>query len=79
MDGYFTFEEKLIYYKVTDDYSEKPKVVKGVEKIGRYLNFYDSKKGFIEMIRIYGEYDDMQNIAPSIAEEYYIKMIKSKE
>lgn len=73
MESFITDEGKTIYYKVVDNYSEKVKVVNGVEKIGRYIYFYNDKEDFIKSERIYGEYDEMQNISPIIAKKYYEK------
>ena len=72
--GSFIIEEgKTIYYKVVDNYSEKVRFVDGVERIGRYIYFYNDKEAFIKSERIYGDYDEMQNISPIYAKEIYEK------
>lgn len=72
--GSFIIEEgKTIYYKVVDNYSEKVRVVNGVERIGRYIYFYNDKEDFIKSERIYGDYDEMQNISPVYAKAVYEK------
>lgn len=60
-----------IYYEVEDNYSERPKIVHGVEKIGRYIYYYDSQGQYIKFKRIYGEYDAMQNISPMYAKQVF--------
>ena len=71
METFIADNGKHIYYKIVDNYSDKMKVINGVEKIGRYIYFYDEKRTLIKWERIYGDYDDMQNISPIIAKKYY--------
>ena len=73
MGSFIIEESKTIYYKVVDNYSEKTRVVNGVERIGRYIYFYNDKDEFIKSERIYGDYDEMQNISPIYAKEIYEK------
>ena len=73
MENFVANDGRVIYYKVVDNYSEKPVVRKGVEKIGRYIHYYDDKGEFIKMERIYGDYDDMQNISPIVAKQHFEK------
>ena len=53
MGSFIIEESKTIYYKVVDNYSEKTRVVNGVERIGRYIYFYNDKDEFIKSERIY--------------------------
>ncbi len=78
MDGCFTHQNIKIYYKVTDNWQEKPRVINGVEKIGRYFHFYDDNEKPLGMYRAYDEYEKLQNISHFLAEEYYIKMLNEK-
>ena len=48
MNNFITNEGKTIHYKVVDNYSEKVRVVDGIEKIGRYIYFYHDKENFIK-------------------------------
>ena len=73
MDQFIANDGRTIDYKVVDNYSEKPVVRKGVERIGRYIHYYDEKGEFIKMERIYGEYDDMQNISAIVAKRHFEK------
>ena len=76
MGSFITDDEKTIYYKVVDNYSEKVKVINGIEKIGRRIYFYNDKEDFINSERIYGDFDEMQNISPTYAKEVFKKMSK---
>lgn len=73
MLSFVSNDGKIIYYKVVDNYSEKIKIINGVEKIGRYIYFYNEKEDFIKWKRIYGEFDEMQNISPLVAKASYEK------
>lgn len=78
MVGYFNYEDKTIFYSITDNWSEKPKVIHGIEKIGRFLNYYDAQGNSLGLFRVYDEYDKLQNISAVDAEMYYIKMLNQK-
>ncbi len=56
---------------ITDNFSEKPKMIRGKEKIGRFINYYNDTGKFIKMQRIWGTYDEMQNISPTVAKDYF--------
>ena len=71
METFIADNGKRIYYKIVDNYSEKMKVINGEEKIGRYIYFYDEKRALIKWEKIYGNYDEMQNISTIIAKKYY--------
>lgn len=73
MENFVANNGRTIYCKVVDNYSEKPVVRKGVEKIGRYIHYYDNKDEFIKMERIYGDYNDMQNISSIVAKQHFEK------
>lgn len=73
MESFITDDGKTIYYKVVDNYSEKVKVINGIEKIGRRIYFYNDKENFINSERIYGDFDEMQNISPVYAKAVYEK------
>ena len=38
-----------------------------------FIHFYDDEGEFIKMERIYGDYDDMQNISPIDAKQLFEK------
>ncbi|MBQ8146432.1 MAG: hypothetical protein IJ039_06570 [Clostridia bacterium] len=76
MDKFITDDGQIIFYKVVDNYSEKVKVVNGIEKIGRRIYFYNDKENFINSERVYGDFDEMQNISHIYAKEVYEKMSK---
>lgn len=78
-DGFFWIDDKKIFYWISDDWSEKPRVVRGVEKIKRKILFYNDKFGLLGSYNAYDEYEKLQNISPFLAEEYYIKMINNEE
>ena len=64
MDRFTANDGRIISFKVTDNYSEKPRIRNGEETIGRFLHFYNDDTGeFIKMKRIWGTYDEMQNIS----------------
>ena len=71
MEKFIANDGRCIYYKVVDNYSEKPVIRKGVEKIGRFIHYFDEKGEFIKLERIYGEYDEMKNISQIVAKQYF--------
>lgn len=71
MESFITDDGKTIYYRVVDNYSEKPRIIRGVEKIGRFIHYYDEKQEFIKMSPIWGTYDEMQFITPILAKEEF--------
>lgn len=73
MERFIADDGRTICYNIVDNYSEKPVVRNGVEKIGRYIHYYDDKGEFIKMERIYGDYDDMQNISSIDAKQHFEK------
>lgn len=73
MERFIVDDGRTIFYKVVDNYSEKPVVRNGVEKIGRYIHYYDDNGDFIKMERIWGDYDDMQNVSPIDAQRNFEK------
>ena len=77
MDGGFEYEGKTIHYRVTDKFDEKPRLIQGVEKISRYLHYYNDKLELLGFCVVYGTYDEMQNIHPIYAERVYKKEIEN--
>lgn len=73
MNNFIANDARIIYYKIVDNYSEKTIVRKKVEKITRYIHYYDDNGEFIKMKKIYGNYDDMQNISSFDAKQYFEK------
>lgn len=70
MDGKFEYEGEIIYYRITDD--TKPiRMVKGVEKMSRYISFYKENGEPIGTTSIYDTYERMSNITHFDAEEWY--------
>jgi len=73
VEKFIANDGRCIYYKVIDNYSEKPIIRKGVEKIGRFIHYFDEKGEFIKTERIYGEDEDMKNISSTVAKQYFEK------
>lgn len=71
--GAFECEGKKISYSITDNYSEI-KNFNGVEKISRYINFFDENGDNLGTRVIYGEVEALQNINWKDALEYYKEM-----
>lgn len=72
MDRFTANDGRNIRFRVTDNYSEKPKPIHGEDKIGRFLHFYNDDTGeFIKMKRIWGTYDEMQNISAIDAKSHF--------
>ena len=70
MDGSFEIEGETIYYRITDD--TKPiRMVRGVEKMGRYISFYKESGEHIGTTSIYDTYERMSNITHFDAAEWY--------
>ena len=78
MDGTFEYEGRTISFKITDNVHEGIRVVRGVEKMNRYFNFYDSKGTFIDVIAKHGDAEEMTNITSEMALESYIELITKK-
>lgn len=70
MSGAFECEGKKISYSITDNYSEI-KNCNGVEKISRYINFFDENGDNLGTSIIYGEVEALQNINWKDASECY--------
>ena len=75
MDGQFQIDGKIIQYLISDNYSQRAKIVHGVEKITRTILFFDELGNSLGMNVMYGEFDKMQNISPSMANEAYKEML----
>lgn len=72
-DGSFILNGDTIYYHIVDD--KKPiRTIKGVEKISRYINFYDINNNHIGVKQIYGDFEDLSNISSYDAEEWYTQL-----
>ena len=71
MNNFIAKDGRTISFQITDNYSEKPKMVRGKEKIGRFINFYDERGMFIKMTRIWGTFDEMQNVTPCDAKKHF--------
>ena len=70
MDSFVSNDGRTIVFKITDNYSEKPKMIHGEEYIGRFIHFYENDDA-IKMRRIWGTYDKMQNISAIDAKAYF--------
>lgn len=71
MGSFIAKDGRTISFKVTDNYSEKPKMIRGEEKIGRFIHYYDDKGEFIKMEPVWGTYDEMQFVTPIYAKEVF--------
>lgn len=71
--GVFEYEGKKISYSITDNCSEI-KNYKGVEKMSRYIDFFDENGDTLGTNVIYGEVEALQNITWKDALECYKEM-----
>ena len=78
MDGQFQIEDKTIQYIISDNYSQNPKKVHGIETIARNILFFDESGNSLGMNVLYGEFDKMQNISPAMAKESYVEILNRK-
>ena len=80
-DEYIEFEYKgeTLYCRITDN-NEPIRTVRGVEKMSRFANFYDSDKnpivtGWAE----YGTVDEMTNITSFTVEKWYMEYLEREK
>ena len=72
-DGSFIFNGETVYYRIVDD--NKPiRTVDGEEKFSRYINFFNNTYKHIGVKQVYGSFDDLTNISPCNAEEWYTQL-----
>ena len=79
IDGQFQIDGQIVQYTISDNYSQKPKVICGVETISRNILFFDNNGTSLGMNVMYGDYDEMQNISPATVKEYYMEMLSRKK
>lgn len=79
MDGSFDYKGSKISFQITDDQTSGVYMLNGVEKMSRYINFYDSCGNNVGAKRIYGNVEEMQNITIQQASLWYEEMCNGKE
>lgn len=78
MEGVFNFNGESIKYKIIDNSLESIQVVKGIEKMGRYIYFYNSQNESIGFLRIYDTVERMTNISLQDASKWYEEYLANK-
>lgn len=78
MDGVFNFNGESIKYKIIDNSLESIQVVRGIEKMGRYIYFYNSQNESIGFLRIYDTVERMTNISSQDASKWYEEYLTNK-
>lgn len=78
MDGVFNFNGESIKYKIIDNSLESIQVVRGIEKMGRYIYFYNSQNESIGFLRIYDTVERMTNILSQDASKWYEEYLTNK-
>lgn len=73
MDGFFECNGERIGYIISDNYSQGTIVIGGVEKMSRFIHYYNSKGKAIGTKNIYGIVEEMQNITPQMALNIYLE------
>lgn len=76
-DCHFEHEGKTICVRVKPD--NKPvRMVRGVEKMSGFFEFFDSNGDTLGAIAFYENYEDMTPVRIAIAEAHYIELLKIK-
>lgn len=75
----FDYNGEILYCRITDN-NEPIRIVRGVEKMSRYANFYNSDKspivtGWAE----YGTVEEMANITSFTVTKWYAEYLEKKE
>ena len=75
----FDYNGETLYCRITDN-NEPIRIVRGVEKMSRYANFYNSDKnpivtGWAE----YGTVEEMTNITTFTVTKWYTEYLEKKE
>ena len=78
MDGVFNFNGESIKYKIIDNSLESIQVVRGIEKMGRHIYFYNSQNESIGFLRIYDTAERMTNISSQDASKWYEEYLTNK-
>lgn len=76
MDGSFDYKGVKIRFQITDNVNSGLYIVNGIEKISRYITFYDECGNNIGVKSIYGNVEEMQNITVQQALLWYEEMFK---
>lgn len=76
MDGSFDYKGSKISFQITDNKNLGVCIVNGIEKMTRYICFYDSCGNCIGVKSIYGNVEEMQNITVQQAILWYKEMSK---
>lgn len=78
MDGVFNFNGESIKYKIIDNSLESIQVVRGVEKMGRYIYFYNSQNESIGFLHVFDTVERMTNISSQDAFKWYEEYLTNK-
>lgn len=76
MDGSFDYKGIKIRFRITDNVNSGVCIVNGIEKMSRYITFYDECGNSIGVKSIYGNVEEMQNITVQQALLWYEEMFK---
>ncbi len=72
IDGSFEYGGTTIYYRIKDDNRPIHKV-NGVEKLSRFIEFYNSNRCILYSRTVYGTIEEMQSISHFDAEKWYLE------
>lgn len=67
-DGHFLYEKTVIMFQITDN--DRP--INKSEKISRYIHFYRNNES-LGFVAIYGHTDQLCNITPQDALQWYLE------
>lgn len=74
----FDYHEKTFYCCITDN-NEPIRIVRGVEKMKRFANFYDSNKNpIVTGWAVYGTVEEMTNITSFTVIKWYEDYLERK-
>jgi hypothetical protein len=77
-DGFFVHEGNRIFYNITEN--DRPiQMINGVEKMSRFITFYDAGEQNLGTRAIYGEIEKLQNIWPEDALNWYLESYMFKK
>lgn len=74
----FEYNGEIFYCRITDN-NEPIRTIRGIEKMGRYANFYDGNKNpVVTGWAVYGTVEEMTNITPFSVVKWYSEYLKEK-
>ena len=75
----FDYNGETLYCRITDN-NEPIRIVRGVEKMSRYANFYNSDKSpIVTGWAKYGTVEEMANITSFTVTKWYAEYLEKKE